>query len=52
VLSGGEKADPTKKVSESELLALERQQFMRLMRDPASLARIESVLETGKPLRN
>jgi 3-hydroxyacyl-CoA dehydrogenase len=52
VLTGGDKADPTKKVSEPELLALERQQFMRLMRDPASLARIESVLETGKPLRN
>jgi 3-hydroxyacyl-CoA dehydrogenase len=52
VLTGGDKADPTKPVSESEILALERKEFMRLMRHPDTLARIESVLETGKPLRN
>jgi len=52
VLSGGEKADPTKKLSETDILALERKIFMRLLKNPASLARIESVLETGKPLRN
>lgn len=52
VLSGGEKADPTRKMSETDLLALERREFMRLVRDPATLARIETVLETGKPLRN
>ena len=52
VLSGGDKADPTKTLSESDLLALERRHFMNLFRNPASLARIESVLETGKPLRN
>jgi 3-hydroxyacyl-CoA dehydrogenase len=52
VLTGGASADPTGKMSESDLLALERQTFMRLLQDPATLARIESVLETGKPLRN
>jgi 3-hydroxyacyl-CoA dehydrogenase len=52
VLTGGEKADPTRKMSETEVLALERKEFMRLMKNPATLARIESVLETGKPLRN
>jgi 3-hydroxyacyl-CoA dehydrogenase len=52
VLSGGDKADPTKTLSETDVLALERKVFMRLMRDPATLARIETVLETGKPLRN
>jgi 3-hydroxyacyl-CoA dehydrogenase len=52
VLSGGDKADPTKKLSETDVLALERKVFMRLARDPATLARIETVLETGKPLRN
>jgi 3-hydroxyacyl-CoA dehydrogenase len=52
VLSGGDKADITKELSESDVLALERQEFMRLVRHPDTLARIESVLETGKPLRN
>lgn len=52
VLTGGDKADPTRKLTEQDVLGLERQQFMKLMRNPASLARIESVLETGKPLRN
>jgi 3-hydroxyacyl-CoA dehydrogenase len=52
VLSGGEKADPTKKLSETDVLALERKEFMRLLKHPSTLARIETVLETGKPLRN
>ena len=34
------------------LLALERPAFMRLIRQPATIARIEHMLETGKPLRN
>ncbi len=51
VLSGNG-ADITKAVTEDDLLELERRQFMRLLRHPATLARIESVLETGKPLRN
>lgn len=51
VLSGGE-TDMTETVSEDQLLALERRTFMELVRHPATLARIEHLLETGKPLRN
>ena len=51
VLSGGE-ADITQPLAEDELLALERGAFMRLIRHPASIARIEHMLEAGKPLRN
>jgi 3-hydroxyacyl-CoA dehydrogenase len=51
VLSGNG-ADITKPVKEDDVLEQERAQFMRLVRHPATLARIESVLETGKPLRN
>jgi 3-hydroxyacyl-CoA dehydrogenase len=32
--------------------ALERDAFMALVRDPATLSRIEHMLDTGKPLRN
>lgn len=52
VLSGGEGADVTEPTGEDALLALERDSFMRLMKTPATLARIEHMLETGKPLRN
>ena len=51
VLSGGA-CDPIDALSEVDLLALERREFMRLMKTPATLARIEHTLETGKPLRN
>ncbi|MBY0432277.1 MAG: 3-hydroxyacyl-CoA dehydrogenase, partial [Rhodospirillales bacterium] len=51
VLSGGA-ADPTEETDEISLLALERAAFMRLVRHPATLARIEHMLDTGKPLRN
>ncbi len=51
LLSGGE-ADLVDTVSEKSLLELERRLFMRLMRTPATLDRIEHMLETGKPLRN
>ena len=34
------------------MLDLERAQFMRLVKTRDTLARIETVLETGKPLRN
>ena len=51
VLSGGP-ADPIDDVSEGDLLALERSVFMRLVKTPATLARIEHILDTGKPLRN
>jgi 3-hydroxyacyl-CoA dehydrogenase len=51
VLSGGD-TDSTEKMSETQVLELERNAFMMLIRNPKTLARIEYVLETGKPLRN
>jgi 3-hydroxyacyl-CoA dehydrogenase len=52
VLSGGEKADWTVMMKEDELLKLERDEFMKLAKDPRTIARIEHMLDTGKPLRN
>ena len=51
VLTGGD-TDVTEVVSESDMLKLEREAFMRLVRHPNSQARVEHMLETGKPLRN
>ncbi len=51
VLSGGD-ADPVDVVSEDDLPTLERNAFMRLVRTPETLARIEAMLDIGKPLRN
>jgi 3-hydroxyacyl-CoA dehydrogenase len=51
VLSGGA-TDITETVSEDDLLRLEREAFMTLVRQPATLARMEHMLATGKPLRN
>ena len=51
VLTGGS-ADVTEETSEDALLELERTHFMSLIRHPDSMARIEHMLETGKPLRN
>ncbi len=51
VLTGGE-TDPTESVSEDRISELEREAFMALVRTPGTLARIEQMLETGKPLRN
>ena len=51
VLSGGD-TDIIDTVDEDELYELERTQFMRLVRQPKTLARVEHTLETGKPLRN
>jgi 3-hydroxyacyl-CoA dehydrogenase len=51
VLSGGT-ADLVDTVSEDQLLALERAAFMRLAKSAGTLARIEHLLVTGKPLRN
>ena len=50
VLSGGADADITEPVADEDLLKLERQAFMTLVRQPATLARIEHMLDTGKPL--
>jgi 3-hydroxyacyl-CoA dehydrogenase len=51
VLTGGD-ADVTEEISEDAILAMERKNFMSLVRHPGSMARIEHMLETGKPLRN
>jgi len=39
-------------VSEDQILDLERAVFVRLLKTPGTLARIEHTLETGKMLRN
>ena len=51
MVCGGD-ADLTDTLTEQQLLDLERAAFMRLAKTPATLARIEHTLETGKPLRN
>ncbi len=51
VLCGGELSARTK-VSERYLLDLERKKFLELCKQPLTLARIESILKTGKVLRN
>ena len=51
VLTGGD-TDMSEALSEDDLLKLELDQFMDLLRNPGTLARIEHMLETGKPLRN
>lgn len=50
-LTGGD-CDPTDEVTAEKLLEAERTAFMALARTPATLARIETMLTTGKPLRN
>ncbi|KAB2837023.1 MAG: 3-hydroxyacyl-CoA dehydrogenase [Caedimonadaceae bacterium] len=51
VLCGGD-SDITDKNGEDRILELERHAFMTLVRNPKTLARMEHILETGKPLRN
>jgi 3-hydroxyacyl-CoA dehydrogenase len=51
IVSGGD-TDLTETVTEKDMLALERAAFLNLIRMPATLRRMEHVLETGKPLRN
>jgi 3-hydroxyacyl-CoA dehydrogenase len=51
VLTGGDK-DMTEPVTEKDLLALEREGLLSLIRTNATLDRIEHMLTRGKPLRN
>jgi 3-hydroxyacyl-CoA dehydrogenase len=51
VLTGGE-ADLVDIVTEDQLLKLERDAFMAAVKDSRTQARVEHMLETGKPLRN
>jgi 3-hydroxyacyl-CoA dehydrogenase len=48
VMSGGAGGE----VTEHDLLRLEREHFLELLRLPLSQARMEHMLNTGKPLRN
>jgi 3-hydroxyacyl-CoA dehydrogenase len=50
-LTGGA-ADAIDETPLEQVYDLERRAFMALLRQPATLARIEHMLETGKPLRN
>lgn len=51
VLTGGDHAGPDALVTQDYVRDLERHYFMKLARDPRTLARIESILKAGKPLR-
>ncbi len=51
VLCGGDLSNKTK-VSENYLLNLEREAFLSLLGEKKTLERIQSILTTGKPLRN
>ena len=51
VLSGGD-ADYLDALTEADVMALERKAFMTLVHTKESQARIKSIIDTGKPLRN
>ncbi|MDD1624621.1 MAG: 3-hydroxyacyl-CoA dehydrogenase NAD-binding domain-containing protein [Methylococcaceae bacterium] len=51
VLSGGN-SDMTSPLTEEDILALELEAFIALVKQPGTLARLEHMLKTGKPLRN
>jgi 3-hydroxyacyl-CoA dehydrogenase len=51
VMCGGDLSEPTL-VSEQYLLDLEREVFLSLTGEKKTLERIQSILKTGKPLRN
>jgi len=51
ILSGGD-TDMTETTDEEDILAMEREVIARLGRHEDSLARMEHMLESGKPLRN
>jgi 3-hydroxyacyl-CoA dehydrogenase len=52
ILTGGASADLSEPVSEQRVLDLEREGFLELALEPATHARIEHMLKTGKPLLN
>ena len=51
VLSGGA-TDMLDEISEDQVMALEKKAFMALVKTGPTLARMETILATGKPLRN
>jgi len=51
VLSGGE-VRANSEVDEEVILKLEREAFIDLLKEEKTIARIDHMLKTGKPLRN
>jgi 3-hydroxyacyl-CoA dehydrogenase len=51
VLTGSE-CDFTAPLTEDDILALELEAFLALVKQPGTLARLDHMLKTGKPLRN
>jgi 3-hydroxyacyl-CoA dehydrogenase len=51
VLSGGD-CDLTEPLNEDDILNLELEAFKHLVKQPGTKARLEHILQTGKPLRN
>ena len=51
-LTGGDRADHIADTTEDQVRALEVKGFMALLRTEGTLARVEHMLETGRPLRN
>lgn len=51
VLSGGD-CDITTPLTEQDILELELKAFLHLVKQPGTVARLEHMLKTGKPLRN
>ncbi len=51
VLSGGDLSEP-QEVPEEYLLKLEREAILECLKDDRTIARMEHMLKTGKPLRN
>ncbi len=51
IITGGD-IEPGSKVTEDYLLELEREAFMSLVGEPKTIERMQSLLTTGKPLRN
>ena len=51
VLTGGD-TDVTEELTERDLLKLEQKHFVALTKQPKTLARLEHMLSTNKPLRN
>jgi 3-hydroxyacyl-CoA dehydrogenase len=51
ILTGGDVPGPTV-ISHQHMLDLEREAFMRLVGEQKTLQRMESLMKTGKPLRN
>ncbi len=51
VLTGGDAAGPGVKLTQDYVRELEHENFMALLHDSRTVARIESIIKSGKPLR-